>query len=90
MRNKITNVNDFLIMRLEALSDESLSKDELTLEVRRCSATAKIAKEVVKVAAISIEAAKLLANGILIDNLNGDMQRLKINDGSYSDTKLLG
>ena len=81
MRNKITDVNNLLIMRLEALADESLSKDELTAEVRRCNATAKIAKEVMKLAAVSREAAKVLANGILIDNVNGDMQRLKIHDG---------
>lgn len=46
-RNKLTDLNDHLFMQLERLNDESLSADELQLEIDRSRAVAKIAQGVI-------------------------------------------
>ena len=56
MRNTLGDLNNHLFMQLERLSDEELSGEGLKEEVLRSSAITSVAKEIIAIADIVLQA----------------------------------
>lgn len=59
MSNNLTDLNTHLFEQLNRVGKEDLSSDDLAREVQRSEAMVSIAGQVLKGAALSLEAAKL-------------------------------
>lgn len=58
MKNKLSDLNNHLFAQLERLGDESLTKDELDMEIQRSKAIAEVSKQVVSNASLALDAQK--------------------------------
>lgn len=61
MKNRLTDLNDYLFMQLERLSDENLSGDAIADEVQRAAAIVQVADTIVVNARLQLDACKLVA-----------------------------
>lgn len=61
MKNKLTDLNNYLFMQLERLSDESLSADQLESEVKRAKAIQSTAACIIDNARVALDAEQLKA-----------------------------
>lgn len=61
MKNKLADLNNHLFAQLERLGDEDLTTEKLALEVRRAEAIVAVSEQLVRSAAVSLGAAKLIA-----------------------------
>lgn len=59
MKNSLEDVHNHLVARMERLGDESLTGEELAVEIERAKATCLVAREIADVGKLSIDAAKL-------------------------------
>lgn len=57
-KNKLTDLNNHLFQQLERLNDETLSKEEIKLEIQKAKAISGIAKEIIENAKVTLEASK--------------------------------
>ena len=62
MKNKLTDLNDHLFSRLEALGDEDTKGEALEEEIRRSKATVEIAETIVLNARVVLDAHKAIAD----------------------------
>ena len=60
MKNKLTDLNNHLFLQLERLSDEDLTEEELSKEIRRSRALTNVAKPIIANAQLMLEAQKHL------------------------------
>ena len=63
MKNKLTDLSNHLYSQLERLSDESISKEDLDLEIKRAEAITKVAGNIIGIAQTTVNAAKLISQG---------------------------
>ena len=56
MKNKLTDLNDYLFCQLERLNDESLTGEELRDEIVRSRAVTGVSKEIVGNARLVLDA----------------------------------
>lgn len=61
MKNKLTDLNDHLFAQLERLGDESLTQEQVTLEVQRSEAIVSVAEQIVRNADIQLKAVHVIA-----------------------------
>lgn len=61
MKNRLTDLNDYLFMQLERLSDENLSGEAIAGEVERAEAIVQVADKIVINARLQLDACKLIA-----------------------------
>ena len=61
MKNRLTDLNDYLFAQLERLADEDLSSDALEAEVKRSDAVVHLADTIVANAKLQLDACKLVA-----------------------------
>lgn len=59
MKNKLTDLNDYLFSQLDRLSDEEINGDELKQEIERAKVISSTAKEVINNAALQLKALEL-------------------------------
>ncbi|EFS20687.1 hypothetical protein FSBG_00184 [Fusobacterium gonidiaformans 3-1-5R] len=59
MKNTLADLNNHLFAQLERLSDEDLTDEQLSQEIKRASAISKIATSITGNASIILEAQKL-------------------------------
>lgn len=59
MRNKLTDLNDYLFESLERLMDDSLSQEEMDKEITRSKAVTDVAQAIIHSGELSLKAAKL-------------------------------
>lgn len=59
MRNKLTDLNDYLFESLERLMDDSLSPEEMDKEITRSRAVTDVAETIIHSGELSLKAAKL-------------------------------
>jgi hypothetical protein len=60
-KNKLTDLNDHLFAQLERLADESLTPEQVDKESKRGKAIVAAADQIIKNAALQVQAAKLLS-----------------------------
>lgn len=61
MKNKLTDLNDYLFAQLERLADETLSPDAIAQEIKRAEAIVNVADTVVVNARLQLDAYRLVA-----------------------------
>lgn len=61
MKNKMVDLNNHLFAQLERLGDETLKNEALDLEVRRTKAIVAVSEQLIRSAAVSLDAATLIA-----------------------------
>lgn len=62
MKNKLTDLNNHLFAQLERLGDESLTPEQIENEARRGAAIVAVADQIVAMAALQIQAAKIVSD----------------------------
>lgn len=65
MKNKLTDLTNHLYAQIERLSDENLSSEQLQQECYRAEAVSKLSGNIISIANTSLNALKLVANGVL-------------------------
>lgn len=61
MKNKLTDLNDYLFEQLERLTDETLNPEQIAAEVSRAAAVVQVADTIVDNAKLQLDAWKLSA-----------------------------
>ena len=61
MRNKLTDLNDYLFEQIERINDDNLSTEELEGEMKRAEAVSKIACVIVQNGKLQLDAVKFAA-----------------------------
>jgi hypothetical protein len=61
MKNKLSDLNNHLFAQLERLSNETLSAEQLEIEVKRADALVSVADQITGNADLQLKAAKLYA-----------------------------
>lgn len=61
MKNRLSDLNDHLFAQLERLSDEDLTPEQIDREAKRGEAIVAVADQIIRNAALKIQAAKLVA-----------------------------
>lgn len=62
MKNKLTDLHDYLFMQLERLSDEDLKGEQLQEEINRADAITAVSTTIVKNAALILQGQKYYDN----------------------------
>ena len=69
MKNKLTDLNNYLFEQLERLNDDSLSQEEMDKELKKADSITKIASIIVKNADTQLKGAKYLTDmGVQVNN----------------------
>lgn len=55
MRNKLTDLNDYLFEQLERLNDDSLNPEELDKEIKKAEAITNISKNIIDNANLQVK-----------------------------------
>lgn len=61
MKNKLTDLNNHLFAELERLSDEDMSDEQLSKELKRADAIGKISAQIINNGHLALNAAKIRA-----------------------------
>lgn len=61
MKNRLTDLNDYLFAQLERLADEDLTGEAMVAEIQRAESIVSIADTIVDNASLQLSACKLLA-----------------------------
>lgn len=61
MRNKLTDLNNYLFEQIERINDDELTPEELEKEMTRAEAVSKIATVIVQNGKLQLDAIKLAA-----------------------------
>jgi hypothetical protein len=61
VKNRLTDLNDYLFEQLERLADESLSGEQIETEIQRSEAVVDVADKIVTNARLQLDAVKLVA-----------------------------
>ena len=75
MKNKLSDLNNYLFAQLERLDDEELTGDELAAEIERSKAMSSIATQIVNGTKVVVDAMKLVHRGdapTVVNSLLGD------------------
>jgi hypothetical protein len=62
LKNKLGDLNDHIFAQLERLSDENLTPDLIDTEVKRSNAITGLAEQILKQAALKVQAAKIMSD----------------------------
>ena len=62
VKNKLVDLNNHLFSQLERLSEGTLTPERLAHEVSRADAIVGIADQVIRIAAIQVQAAKIISD----------------------------
>lgn len=63
MKNNLSDLNNHLFMQLERLADEELSPEQIANEAKRSEAIVSVADQIIRNAALQIQAAKIAFDG---------------------------
>ena len=61
MKNKLTDLNNYLFAQLERLDDEKLTNEELEMELERSKSISAISSQIISNANVQLKAAELAA-----------------------------
>lgn len=77
MKNKLDDAANHAFAALERLNDESLTLEQLELEIKRGTAIAKLVQPIVKANAIKLTALKMVADGRIAREDSKEVLKLK-------------
>jgi hypothetical protein len=63
MKNRLSDLNNHLFAQLERLSDEDLTPEQIDHEAKRGEAMVSVADQIIRNAALQIQAAKIAFDG---------------------------
>lgn len=63
MKNRLSDLNNHLFMQLERLSDEDMTPEQIGHEAKRSEAMVAVADQIIRNAALQIQAAKIAFDG---------------------------
>ncbi len=61
MKNKLPDLNDHLFAQIERLSEEELTPERIEIEAKRGKAIVTVADQIIRTAALRVEAARITA-----------------------------
>jgi hypothetical protein len=61
VKNKLSDLNNHLFAQIERLSDEDMSPEKIDVEAKRGEAIVSVADQIIRNAALQIQAAKLVS-----------------------------
>jgi hypothetical protein len=61
-KNKISDLNDHLFAQIERLSEEDLTPEQIEHEVKRGNAIVAVADQILRSAALQVQAAKIMSD----------------------------
>lgn len=62
MKNRLSDLNDHLFAQLERLADEGLTPEQIGHEAQRSEAMVDVADQIIRMAALQVQAAKIAAD----------------------------
>lgn len=62
MKNKLVDLNNHLFAQLERLSDEDMTPEKIEQEAKRGEAMVAVADQILRMAALQVQAAKIAAD----------------------------
>ncbi|MBD2816530.1 hypothetical protein ID850_17680 [Xenorhabdus sp. Flor] len=62
MKNKLEDLNNHLFAQIERLSDESVSGDQLEIEIRRAKSVSDISNQIINNGKLVLDVQKALSN----------------------------
>lgn len=63
MKNRLSDLNDHLFAQMERLSEEDLTPEQIGHEAKRSEAMVSVADQIIRNAALQIQAAKIAFDG---------------------------
>lgn len=63
MKNRLSDLNDHLFAQIERLSDEDLTSEQIEQEAKRGEAMVAVSEQIIRNAALQIQAAKIAFDG---------------------------
>lgn len=63
MKNKLSDLNNHLFAQIERLSDETMTPEEIDREAKRGEAIVAVADQIIRNAALQLQAAKIAFDG---------------------------
>lgn len=61
-KNRLSDLNDHLFAQIERLSEEDLSPEKIDLEHKRAEAMVAVADQILRTAAVQIQAARMITD----------------------------
>jgi hypothetical protein len=61
VKNRLTDLNDYLFAQLERLADENLTPEQIDVEIKRAGAVVQVGDKIVANAKLQLDAVKLMA-----------------------------
>ena len=66
MKNKLTDLNNYLFEQLEKLNDDDMTQEELSQQIVKAETISKISKTIIETAQLQLNAIKVAAeNGVV-------------------------
>lgn len=59
VKNKLSDLNNFLFAQLERLDDDELKEKDLQLEIKRAKAMADVGARIIDIANVTVQAARI-------------------------------
>ena len=84
MRNKLTDLNNYLFEQLERLNDDDLSEEEFKREIARSKAVTDVSNAIINNANIALKGAKFLEEQGYNINNNDAIKLLGVDDDQVS------
>lgn len=81
MKNKLSDLNDYLFMQLERLNDEELKGKPLKDEIERGKAMSLVASQIVNTHKVKLDAYKLIKDELGKDEVMKILNDFKQNNG---------
>ncbi len=60
MKNKLSDLNNYLFEQIERINDDGLSTEELENEIKKSNAIINVSKQIIESGRLSLEAARFL------------------------------
>ncbi len=69
MKNKLTDLNNYLFEQIELLNDSDLDSEEMEKQIKKAEMISKISKSIIEVHSLQLDAIKAAAdNGVVSQN----------------------
>ena len=66
MKNKLTDLNNYLFEQIEKLNDDDLTKEQLQQQIIKAETISRISKTIIETASLQLNAIKIAAeNGVV-------------------------